>query len=143
VTIEALLPLIARLHEEPCSDNRLRTLAQRVGLSPTHLQRVFSRMIGESPKRIARRIALERAAAVLVTSDAPILEIALASGFESHEGFTRAFRAQFERSPSHYRACGLAGSNSMLPEVSATHRDVVENVGPCICLFGPASPKPP
>ncbi len=99
-----MLRLVARIQTDPGSGSSLEALAHESGLSPTHLQRVFSRMVGESPKRIAPRIALERAAARLLTGSESVLSVALSSGFDSHEGFARAFRRRFGRSPSDYRA---------------------------------------
>lgn len=99
-------------------------------------------MIGESPKRIASRIALERAAAMLLTTDRAILDIALTSGFDSHEGFTRAFRRHFDTAPSRYRERGLAGAHPHTSELAATHRDVTQRVAPCIGLYGARLEEP-
>ena len=66
-------------------------------------------MVGESPKGIATRIPLDRAAAALTMSRTIVLDIALDSGFESDEGFTRAFSRHFGLSPSEYRQRGLTG----------------------------------
>ena len=131
-----LLPLIAGLQAEPDADARLTVLAERTGLSPTHLQRVFSRMVGESPKAIASRIVLDRATAALTTTRESVLEIALASGFDSHEGFTRAFRRHYGLSPSEYRARGLAGIDTTSIERAAAHRTLVQHAAPCVGLVG-------
>ena len=79
-------------------------------MSPHHLQRVFTALVGASPKRLAGRIALERAAATLVSTDEPILAIAMDAGFASHEGFSRAFRRHFGASPATYRRRGLSAA---------------------------------
>lgn len=134
--LEDLLPLVARIQADPDRDASLAALSSEVGLSPTHLQRVFSKMVGESPKRIATRVALERAAAALLATDDSVLEIALASGFDSHEGFTRAFRRHFDTSPATYRARGIAGALPHTSELAATHREVADHVAPCIGLYG-------
>ena len=136
IGLEALLPLVAELQADSASDSSLGTLAARTGLSPTYLQRVFTRMIGESPKRIATRIALDRAAAALVTTRDPVVDIALASGFESHEGFTRAFRRQFDTSPAGYRARGQAGVDTQSIERAATHQRIAYHTAPCVRLYG-------
>lgn len=131
IGLRDLLPLVIRIQADPSNDTCLNTLARHVALSPTHLQRIFSRHLGESPKRIANRIALERAAAALTTSPASVLEIALASGFDSHEGFTRAFRRHFSMSPARYRQRGLTGGAR-----ATHHKKTVHAVAPCVRLYG-------
>ena len=143
IRLEDLLPLVARLQADSDGDSSLNALAAQTGLSPTYLQRVFTRMIGESPKRIATRIALDRAAAALVTSRESIIDIALASGFESHEGFTRAFRRQFDTSPARYRARGLDGVDTQSIERAATHQRIVNHAAPCIGLYGVRTAEEP
>jgi AraC family transcriptional regulator len=46
---------------------------------------------------------LDRAAWLLLTSGATVLDIALETGFENHETFTRAFRTRFGVTPSVFR----------------------------------------
>lgn len=140
--IEGLLPLVAHIQSDPSRHaNGLRALAEEAGLSPSHLQRVFLRAVGESPKQIALRIALERAAAALITSQDSVLDIALDSGFDSHEGFLRAFRRHLGTTPSKYRQAGLRGDASIAAAV--THRQVAHRVAPCVGLHGIRLDTPP
>src|SRR5689334_22223800 len=90
-------------------DLSLEALARRAGWSPFHLHRTFSRLAGETPKQHTQRLRLTRAAARLVTGKETVLEIAIDSGFASHEVFTRAFRRQFGRSPAQYRLMAFKG----------------------------------
>src|SRR5215471_1184900 len=89
-------------------DVSLKTLARRAGLSPFHLQRVFSNEVGETPKQLTLRLRLSRAAVLLLTTSDSILDVALACGFQSHEVFTRAFRKRFGMTPRAYRERGFA-----------------------------------
>lgn len=57
----------------------LAELAARVGLSEFHLQRLFSRWAGVSPKRFLQHLARERARAALL-GGADLLEASLAAG---------------------------------------------------------------
>lgn len=125
-----LLPLVERIQADPHADASLEALAADVDLSPAHLQRVFARMLGESPKRLATRIVLERAAAALLSRADSVLVIALDSGFDSHEGFSRAFRKHFGMSPREYRKRGLSGAGD-----ASEHRDNLERIAPCVGLF--------
>lgn len=81
----------------------LETLAEQACLSPFHFHRVFRGMVGETPLELVRRLRLERAAWRLLQSDAPVTAIAFDAGYETHEAFTRAFRASYADSPSGFR----------------------------------------
>jgi AraC family transcriptional regulator len=87
---------------------KLASLASEAATSAFHFHRAFTTVAGETPKQHTSRLALERAAAHLLTDRRAVLEIALESGFDSHEGFTRAFRRRFGLTPSAYRARGFA-----------------------------------
>jgi AraC family transcriptional regulator len=113
-------------------DLSLAALARRAGWSRFHLHRTFWRLTGETPKQHTQRLRLTRAAAKLVTSDKTVLEIATAAGFASHEVFTRAFRRQFGRTPSRYRAMAFAGASDA---DRARHLALTNSITPCIRLF--------
>ncbi len=99
-----LLP--ALVHVQTNLDARLSVadLAATVDRSPSHFARRFETATGESPRRHVERLRLERAAMLLVTRDATVLQIALDCGYASHETFTRAFVRRFGRTPSRWRA---------------------------------------
>lgn len=82
----------------------LDDLAKAAYASPFHFHRVFRGLTGETVQEYSRRLRLERAAMVLKERDDGILAIALDSGYESHEAFTRAFKKHFSVTPSDYRA---------------------------------------
>ncbi len=84
-------------------DLRPETLAELSGFSLHHFHRVFRGMVGESVMGCIRRLRLERAAQRLKYSETPVTDVALASGYQSHEAFTRAFRARFGMAPRDYR----------------------------------------
>jgi AraC family transcriptional regulator len=98
-----LLPLLIHIQGNLTADLSLARLAKKASLSPFHFQRSFKRLVGESPKRYVQRLRLESAAFMIKIRDSSLLEIALQSGFESHESFTRAFRRQFGTSPMEFR----------------------------------------
>lgn len=97
-----LLPVLHRLADGAVPVG-LEQVARDACLSPARAQRVFSGIVGESPKQYQLRVRLQRAAALLLGSDVRIVDIAIASGFESHEAFTRAFGRMYGLSPSRYR----------------------------------------
>lgn len=95
-----LVEMEARLDD----DLGLESLARAWGASPYKFHRLYSAVVGETPKRSVLRLRLERAARLLVICDKRVLDIALAVGFQSHEAFTRAFRRAFALTPTQYRA---------------------------------------
>jgi AraC family transcriptional regulator len=82
----------------------LEELAAVACFSPYHFHRVFRGMIGESVKEHIRRLRLERAASRLRLSRLPVTQIALDAGYETHEAFTRAFKAAFGAAPVRFRS---------------------------------------
>jgi AraC family transcriptional regulator len=99
--IQKALDLIEDRLDEPL---RLRELARRVGMSLWHFQRTFSAMAGQPVGSYIRRRRLAEAARCLRTTDRRILDIALDYQFESHEAFTRAFKAEMKMAPSAWRS---------------------------------------
>lgn len=81
----------------------LDELARLAHFSPFHFHRVFRGMVGEPVKAHVRRLRLERAAYRLKAGEQSVTHIAFDAGYETHEAFTRAFRAMFEESPSGFR----------------------------------------
>jgi AraC-like DNA-binding protein len=83
------------------SDGRRRLVDMAGGAfsSPFHFNRRLSRATGEPPVAMRRRVLLERAAWQLAQGTS-VTDAAWAAGYESVEGFSRAFSAAFGRSPS-------------------------------------------
>lgn len=75
---EAIAWLDAHADEQP----GLQALAAHVGMSPGHLQRVFTRWAGVSPKRFVQYLTAETARGLL-TDDVTVLDVAHASGLSS------------------------------------------------------------
>jgi AraC family transcriptional regulator len=131
--LRQIQPVVAYAAGHLDQDVSLAALAGQAGLSAFHLHRVFSAAAGETPKQFTLRLRLGRAAAMLLTSDDSVLDIALGCGFQSHEAFCRAFRKRFGMTPSDYRARGFV-DGSGTPH-AARHRVLVDQIGPCIKLF--------
>jgi AraC family transcriptional regulator len=78
-------------------------IAAAVGVHPVYLARVFRVHFGTSVASYARKVRLDRAAALVATSDTPIAVIALQAGFFDQSHFTRWFRRHTGLTPLAYR----------------------------------------
>jgi AraC-like DNA-binding protein len=79
-------------------------LAAAAGLSRAHFSREFRRAFGESPHAYLLTRRLERAAALLRTTDRSVADICLSVGLRSIGSFTTSFTRTFGSSPTAYRA---------------------------------------
>jgi len=131
--LKQVQPVFAYAAAHLDEDLSLAALADQAGLSAFHLHRVFSTAAGETPKQFTLRLRLGRGAALLLTTENSVLDIALACGFQSHEAFCRAFRRRFQMTPSDYRARGFAGEGDT--SLAIRHAAIVDSVAPCIGLF--------
>jgi AraC family transcriptional regulator len=82
----------------------LEALAAVAGLSTYHFARQFTARFGVSPMAYVREQRMALAASRLTDAKPPALvELAFDLGFESQEGFTRAFKRAHGVSPGRYR----------------------------------------
>jgi AraC-like DNA-binding protein len=79
-------------------------LASAAGLSRAHFSREFRRAFGESPHSYLLTRRLERAAALLRTTDRSVADVCFSVGLQSVGSFTTSFKRMFEVSPTAYRA---------------------------------------
>ncbi len=85
-------------------DLTLGEIAAACGVSRHHLAHAFGDATGQPVMSYVRGRRLSEAASALAAGASNILDLALASGYGSHEAFSRAFRAQFGASPEQVRA---------------------------------------
>jgi AraC-like DNA-binding protein len=79
-------------------------LAAAAGLSKAHFSQQFRRAFGETPHAYLLTRRLERAAAMLRSTDRSVAEICMAVGLTSVGSFTTSFTRTFGMSPTAYRA---------------------------------------
>jgi AraC-like DNA-binding protein len=79
-------------------------MAQAAGLSRAHFSREFRRAFGEPPHAYLLTRRLERAAALLRSTDRSVADICLSVGLQSIGSFTTSFTRTYGRSPTAYRA---------------------------------------
>jgi AraC-like DNA-binding protein len=79
-------------------------LAGAAGLSRAHFSREFRRAFGESPHAYLLTRRLERAAALLRSTDRRVADICFSVGLRSVGSFTTSFTRVYGMSPTAYRA---------------------------------------
>ena len=78
-------------------------MAAAAGLSRAHFSREFRREFGETPHVYLLTRRLERAAALLRTTDRSIADICFSVGLSSVGSFTTSFTRMFGKTPTEYR----------------------------------------
>ncbi len=101
--VQQILKVQNYIFENLDADHSLDKLSHIANLSPYHFHRIFKGIVGQTIKSYIRRIRLDKSALKLIYTEAIIINIAMDAGFESHEAFTRAFKKQFNVTPSSYR----------------------------------------
>ena len=84
----------------------LDDLASATGLSTFQIGQRMKRLFGISPYQYIIRCRIDTARHLLVTSDRPLSEIALACGFSDQSAFTRQFKRSVGIPPKSYRMQG-------------------------------------
>jgi len=99
-TVERALRLIDR---GALDNGSVVALAERLGIGPRHLARLFEKHVGASPAQVARTGRIQRAKRLLDETKLPMMEIALRSGFRSLRRFNTVFAEVYKRPPSAIR----------------------------------------
>ena len=86
-------------------DSRLdiETVSRRSGYSKWHLQRLFKEHTGYPLAGYIRAQKLQKSVERLSHSDEPILNVAIALGFDSQQSFNRSFKRQYGQAPGAWR----------------------------------------
>lgn len=80
----------------------LMDLAKVSNYSPWHSYRLFREYLGITPFEYLRKYRLSKSALQLKNKKTKILDIALNNGFNSADGYTRAFYKEFKMTPIEY-----------------------------------------
>lgn len=78
-------------------------VAKNAGFSIDYFNRIFLTHTGFTVNAYINYIRLKEASFLLRTTDKSVLDIALEIGYDSHEGFTKAFKKKYNFTPSEYR----------------------------------------
>jgi AraC-like DNA-binding protein len=101
--LQSLDVIECRISEKLTVEN----IAGAVFFSKYHYQRLFREIVGSSVMEYVTKRKLTLAGRALLESNASIIDIALAYGYDSREGFTRSFKSYMGVTPNEYRKYGL------------------------------------
>ncbi|UYP00808.1 GyrI-like domain-containing protein [Oceanotoga sp. DSM 15011] len=86
---------------EGLNDNiSFQDIAEEVYSSPYHFHKVFKKLTGETVNNCVKRLRLERSSIYLIESNFSIEKIAYLSGYDTSEGFSKAFKKAYGLQPS-------------------------------------------
>jgi len=134
--------LLDAILEEDETGGALEQIAASAYSSPFHFSRQVSRTAGEPPAALRRRVLLERAAWELQRGQS-VTDTAIAAGYESVDGFSRAFVREFGCTPSamptrHERGHWLPAANGIhfhSPTVLYVDADQEQSAGDVVALM--------
>lgn len=81
----------------------VETVANHAGFSMDYFNRIFLAHTGFTVMSYVNQMRIKKAVELLRNTDKTVLEIALEVGYDSHEGFTKAFKKHYGVTPSDYR----------------------------------------
>lgn len=113
--------VIERNTDQPLS---LTGIAEACGISRSHLASAFASVTGVPVVRYLRGRRLTQAALKLADGAPDILDLALATGYGSHEAFTRAFCDQFGSTPEAVRESGSPSGIALVEPLELKARDL-------------------
>ena len=100
---QRLNPVIQHMQHHLQQPIRRDELARIAGLSPAQFHVVFSSIMQSTPMDYLRTLRLRQAQRLLLTTPAPVKEIAAQSGYEDPFVFCKFFKRACGLSPSEYR----------------------------------------
>lgn len=104
-------------------------VADHAGFSMDYFNRIFLAHTGFTVMAYVNYMRVKKAVALLRNTDKTVLEIALEVGYDSHEGFIKAFKKHYGITPSDYRKenKGLVLSWGELTDSACAHRFLHEH----------------
>ena len=109
---------------------RVKDLAEQVSLSVSHFCRAFKESFGASPHLHLTRLRVARARRLMLTTQDPLSQIALACGMADQAHLSKVFRREVGEPPNTWRRRNRTGAEARGPSVrrinhaSGRHRQV-------------------
>ena len=94
---------VVGIHRQPAAKWDIRRLARQAAMSRAAFADRFRSLVGESPISYVARCRMNRATALLATTQMSLSKVAARVGYESEASFGRAFKRSVGTSPAAYR----------------------------------------
>jgi AraC-like DNA-binding protein len=94
-----------------------------MGLSETKFRQQFLKKFGISPRTYLTKVRLAEACRLLVTTELPLSDVALRTGFYDQSHFSNQFSKRYGVPPSKYRSLHMAGGNEVEMRAPAATAD--------------------
>lgn len=85
-------------------------ISRKLGISTRQLERLFARHMNSTPKTYYMRLRMEHARNLLLQTNLQVIEVGIATGFNSPSHFSKIYRKHFGTSPHRERGFSAAGS---------------------------------
>ncbi|MEK3911749.1 AraC family transcriptional regulator [Paenibacillus sp. FSL H7-0331] len=117
VRTKPIWQMIRYLHEHFLESVTLSVLADEFHLHPTYISELFSEYYGIRFLEFLQELRIRHACSLLLSSDMPLSEVAMESGFDAYSTFNRTFRKLKGCSPRAYRSkqAGHSLCHSQIP----------------------------
>lgn len=96
-------PLVKYLHDNLAASVTASDMAQVCHMSLSGFHRYFRKYTDDSPVNYLKRLRLDEAARLLLSTDLTIAEVSDRTGFSNQFHFSREFKREYRQSPSVYR----------------------------------------
>jgi len=133
--ISSIENTIENIEREIKNGINLDQLSNEVGISKYHLHRMFKSITDKSLMSYVRGRKLSRSLNDLINTNLNIIDIANEYQFEHEQSYTRAFKQQFNMTPSRYRK--LQCEISIEPKIDVNHMHNIAQglvIQPRICI---------
>jgi AraC-like DNA-binding protein len=104
VRTKPIWQIIRYIHEHYLESVTLSVLSEQFHLHPTYISELFSEYYGVHFLEFLQELRIRHACSLLLSSDMPLSEIAMESGFDAYSTFNRTFRKLKGISPRVYRS---------------------------------------
>lgn len=109
-----LQPVLQYIHEHYQEKISLEQLSESLHMNKNYFCKYFKQKIGKTPFSYLNEYRINRAAALLLETDAPITEIAMNTGFDNMSYFIRQFKHCKDCTPSTFRKMETPGAIPIL-----------------------------
>lgn len=92
------------LRDQFAENLKFTSIANSLNVHPVHFSRAFRKFYGCTLGEYVRRLRVESAARRLISSDEPLVSIAVACGFSDQSHFAKAFKNSTGMTPAQYRS---------------------------------------